>query len=132
MNDRAKLIVEAVSLPARKLDMRLTNESAKPITVSRHSLPWVGAYSILLVAVKADAVGTVLDRSTPVDDPLIGTTTLQPGETLNGEIDLDRRFPGLPEAINSRDVIVFWSHQLEVVDGDPLPRTGGWVRLPKH
>lgn len=125
-----RVAVEATGTPARKLEMRLTNQSPEPITVFRHSLPWSSAYSALVVAVKTDAVGTVLDRSTPVDDPVAGTLTIQPDETLTGQIDLERRFPSLSDVLKERDVIVFWSHQLQTVDGDPLPRTGGWALLP--
>ncbi len=132
MKREMKVTVEATGTPARKLEMRLTNQSPGPITVFRHSLPWSSAYSALVVAVEADAVGTVLDRSTPVDDPIAGALTIKPNETLTGQIDLDRRFPSLSHELKERDVIVFWSHQLQTTDGDPLPRTGGWTLLSKQ
>jgi hypothetical protein len=132
MERETKVTVEVTAAPARTLEVRVTNETPTPITVFRHSLPWSSAYSALLVAVKTDAPGTVLDRSRPIDDPIVGTVTIQPKETVTGEIDLDRRFPGLPDGLRERDVIVFWSHQLQTVDGDLLPRTGGWVLLPKQ
>jgi hypothetical protein len=132
MERETKVTIEVTATSARALEVRVTNETPTPITVFRHSLPWSSAYSALLVAVKTDAVGTVLDRSRPVDDPVVGTLTIQPKQTVNGEIDLDRRFPGLSDGLRERDVIVFWSHQLQTVDGDLLPRTGGWVLLPKQ
>ena len=132
MEREMKVAVEATGTPAHKLEMHLTNQSPGPITVFRHSLPWSSAYSALVVAVRTDAVGTVLDRSTPVDDPVVGTLTIEPNETLTGQIDLDRRFPGLADELKKRDVIVFWSHQLRTVDGAALPRTGGWALLAKQ
>lgn len=132
MERQMKVAVEAMATPAHKLEMRLTNQSPGPITVFRNSLPWSSAYSALVVAVKTDAVGTAIDRSTPVDDPVVGTLTIQPGETLTGQIDLDRRFPGLSSGLKGRDVVVFWSHQLQTTGGEPLPRTGGWVLLSKQ
>jgi len=131
--ERGKQVTMEVRVTsAGTLDVRLTNETSKPITVPKHLLPWSSAYSALIVAVKTDAVGTVLDRSRPVDDPLVGTETIQPNQTLTGQIDLSRRFPGLSDALRERDVIVFWSHQFQIVDGDQLPRIGGWVLLPKQ
>jgi len=127
-----KVVIEAAAAPARSLQVRLTNETRAPITVPRHSPPWANAYSALVVAVKTDASGTVLERSTPVDDPLVGSLTIQPGETLSGQIDLDRRFPGLADALMEHDVVVFWSFQLDPVDGTPLARAGGWVLLPRQ
>ena len=128
----AKVAIEVTAPSAQTLEVRLTNETATPITVPLHSLPWSSAYSALVIAVKTDAMGTVLDRSRPVDDPLVGTVTIQPSQTLTGQIDLNRRFPGLSDALKERDVIVFWSHQLQIGNGDPLPRTSGWVLLPKQ
>jgi hypothetical protein len=125
------MIVNVTEASGRMLDIQLTNDTGKALEVFKHSLPWVGFYSIVLVAVKTDAPGTVLERATPVDDPIVGTVTIQPGETLSGKIELDRHFPGLAGAIGQRDVVVFWTYQLQTVDGAGLPRQGGWVLL-KH
>jgi hypothetical protein len=126
------IVVKGAASPALSLDVELTNSSNEPLEVYEHSLPWVGWYSLLLIAAKTDAPGTVLEKKTPVDDPGPGTTTLQPGQTLKGSISLVDRFPGFVEAVSSRDVIVFWSYQLQPLKGPALPRTAGYVLFPKQ
>jgi hypothetical protein len=132
MDHGFKMVVGRGAIPTGwTLDISLTNESAERLTVYRHSLPWIGWYSILLVAAKTDAMGTVLERSNPVDDPGTETIVIKPGETLTGQVSLVRRFPGFADAVKDREVIVFWSYQLQRLEGDPWPRTGGYVLFPE-
>lgn len=101
------------------------------MTVYEHSLPWVGHYSMLLIAAKTDAVGSILEKVSPVDDPGPTTITLQTGETSAGKIHLASRFPGLLDALKDRDVIVFWSYRFQPIDMAPLQRAAGHVLFPK-
>jgi hypothetical protein len=110
------------------LDVVLTNRSEAPLTLYEHALPWVGALSIVLVAVRADAQGSVLDRAlAPIDDPGPATVTVEPGGSVSGRTLLAPRFPGLTTALRTHDVVVFWTYRLEPVGGPPLARTGGYV-----
>lgn len=113
------------------LHVTLTNRSGEPLTIYQHSLPWVGWYSILLTAVKTDALGTVVEKSLIIDDPGPGRITIKPDETLTGKIPLVSRFPDLLNALKERDVIIFWSYQLKPIDAEPFQRRGGYVLLPK-
>ena len=121
------MVVRGKSAPAWGLDISLANETPKPLTLYQYSLPWAGYYSTLLVAVKLDPAGTVIERNTPVDDPTSGSVTIQPAQVLTGEISLQRHFPRFAEALAERDVIVFWSYQMKPNDGDQLPRLAGHV-----
>jgi hypothetical protein len=132
MGSDTRVVVDVTVISALALQMRLTNEADDPVEMPAHQLPWSNAYSTLVVAVETDAPGTVLERSTPVDDPVVGMVTVQPRETLTGQIDLGARFPGLTAALAERDVVVFWSWQLQPLDGQSGPRTGGWVLLPRR
>lgn len=113
------------------LVIKLANRSRAALSVYEHSLPWEGWNSILLVAVQTDAVGTPLEAVRPVDIPGPTVTTLQPEKALEGKISLTKRFPGLTEALQKRDVIVFWSYQLQPLKGSALERSGGWLLIPK-
>lgn len=126
-----RMVVQGNSTPTWTLEVSLTNETPKPLTLYQHSEPWAGYYSTLLVAVKLDPMGTVIESNTPVDDPGPGTITIQPGQTRTGQISLARHFPGFAEALADRDVIIFWSYQMKPVDGDPLPRVAGHVLFAK-
>ena len=88
------IVVRAVGPSRPVLAIAITNRSPEPLVVSRSGLPWTNAYSLLLTAVRADAVGTVLERSRPVDDPLVGTFTIVPGQTVSGG---DRPRAALPD-----------------------------------
>jgi hypothetical protein len=123
--------VQGQSSPDYHLVVTLTNHSASALTTYEHALPWVGHNSMLLVAVKADAVGTIIEKDSPVDDPGPATVTIPPGQTSTGTIPLVSRFPGFLEALAEREVIVFWSYQCQPVGSAPLPRVAGYVLFPK-
>jgi hypothetical protein len=123
--------VRGESSPDYHLGVTLTNKSAESVAIYQYSLPWGGHYSILLIAAKVDAGGTVLNKSLPIDDPGPATITIKPNETLTGKISLISRFPVFLEALRDRDVIVFWSYQFQPIDAAPLQRVGGYVFFPK-
>jgi hypothetical protein len=116
------------------LDMAIANKTDKPLQVQKHSLPWEGFYSLLLLPVKADALGTLIEP--PIYPcgipPLIQVpVSIEPGATIKGRISLTKRFPALHDALRTKDVVLFWSYQLEPINSPPLQRTGGWLLLPK-
>ncbi len=113
------------------LDVTLTNRSSHTWTLYEHSLPWIGAHSMLLIVVRGDAVGTPIDSNLPIDDPGPATISIAPAASLRGTIPLQPRFPGFLEALYERDVIVFWSYHVQPVDSPPLPRVGGAVIFPQ-
>jgi|ERR1044072_1052562 hypothetical protein len=123
--------VKELTSPDNRLQITLTNRSSEPVETYEHALPWVGQYSILLIAAKTDAAGTILQKNLPVDDPGPATTTIQPGGTLTGEILLANRFPEFLQALKERDIVVFWSYQFQRVDGVPTQRVGGSVTFSK-
>jgi len=87
---------------------------------------------MLLVAVKADSVGEVLDSPPYIEDPLEeNPITLPPRGKLEGEIDLQYRFPALREVLKEHDVLIFWSYRLRALDLGPSARMGGWVEVPR-
>ena len=66
-----------------------------------------------------------------IDDPGPTRTTIQPGESLSGNISLVNRFPELNEVLKECDVILFWSYQFLPIDTPPLKRTGGYLLIPE-
>jgi hypothetical protein len=102
----------------------------KEISIYESSLPWKNTYSMVVVA--ATPSGQVLRRELPIDDPGPATMALKPGDLLQGEIDLLKRFAGLAAALRKGDVIIFWSYQLWPIFTEPLPRVGGWLLIAKR
>ena len=124
--------VEVTRLPGSepRLHVSLRNTSNATVETYEHSLPWRGVYSMLVIVVRADSAGSVLDRSLPVDDPGPGTVTVQPGQTLEGDIAIAPRFPGFVQALSEADLLVFWGYRFQAVGQAPLPWTGGLVLFP--
>ncbi len=113
------------------LQVELTNRSAEELKVYEHSLPWIGWHSLILVAVRADALGTPLAKDLRIDDPGPVTVIIPPGAILKGNIPLPLRFPDFRKVRGERDVIVFWSYRLEPIDAPAGERYGGYVIFPK-
>jgi hypothetical protein len=122
--------VTPVPGPEPRLHVRLRNTAKTVLETYEHSLPWRGVYSMVVIVVRADSVGSVLDRSLPVDDPGPGTVTVKPGEILEGDVAFAPRFPGFVQALAESDLLVFWSYQFQVAGQAPLPWTGGFVLFP--
>ena len=128
------LLMEVNLAPSPKettLEIGLTAKGAKPIRLYQDSLPWESRYSMVLIAVKANRTGDLLKKYMPVDDPGVTVVVLNPGQPMKGRIALNKRFPDLVQTLQESDVLLFWSYQLEPLDGAPLERQGGWLLIPK-
>lgn len=132
MTQPSHVDVHSAVVPEPRLEVSLTNQTGTAITMYEHGLPWKGAYSMIVIAARADAVGTILERTLPIDDPGPTTITIQPGQVLTGSISLPERFPGFLDALRERDVIVFWSYQITPVGSAAPPRAGGYLLFPRQ
>jgi hypothetical protein len=117
--------------PTFVAEVALKYTGDRDLQVQRHALPWGNTYSLILIGVDATALASPLDKHLRIDDPGTAMITLKPGQSLAGRIDLTQRFRDLPSAIQRRDAIIFWSYQLQPIDGKPLPRVGGWFFIPE-
>ena len=114
-----------------RLRVRLEYGGGAPLTVYRAALPWATVQSMILSAVKLDALGTIVEQRFDIDDPGIERLSLTQGQVLDGIVDLDERFPHLASERRHRDIMVFWTYQLDASDGRGLPRLSGSVFLPR-
>jgi hypothetical protein len=114
-----------------RLHVSLTNTSGQVVEVFRSDLPWESRHSMILVLVEVHAGNITVPEIHPTDSPIVGEQTIGPGEILEGQILLEDRFPDLAKVLAHSDVIAFWSYQLKAIKGPGLPRTGGWVFIPK-
>ncbi|MFZ1744760.1 MAG: hypothetical protein WBO24_19445 [Nitrospirales bacterium] len=115
------------------LNIALTNTAKVPLSFYQHDLPWEFRYSLQVLAVKAFLPEGILEESLPVVDPGgLKEVQLKPDETLHGKISLDKRFHALAQDAKKQDIIIFWTYQLELVDGSQLDRLGGWLLIPKQ
>ena len=123
--------ISLVLLKGNRGEVTLKNTTTQVINMYKYNLPWEGMYSIIIIMVKADATGSIIEKLLPIDDPGTAVITIKPGEMLKGFINLTDRFPKLDEITSDRDVILFWSYQLQIINKPPLERVNGSVIIPK-
>jgi hypothetical protein len=112
------------------LRLRLSNPGTKPLKLPAGSLPWDRqAMAIALVA----AEGHALEESGIPGVAAAGQPSILEAEKLvDGRFSLEKHFPKLGAALKKGDVILFWSYQLTTSEKTMLPRTGGWLVIPKE
>jgi hypothetical protein len=125
------LSLKGPTRPPFVVEVTLKYTGSRDLEIYHDALPWVNSYSLILIGVEASAMASPLDKHLPIDDPGPATMTIKPGQRLVGAIDLTHRFRDLTRAVKQHDVIIFWSYQLQPIDGKPLPRVGGWFFIPK-
>lgn len=117
--------------PNKPLWLRVTVRSfaTTRVTIYRESLPWGREGSIILAAVTPG--GHHLNRFQFIDDPTMQEVSLDPGASLDGEINLADKFDGLDEAVKKSDVHIFWAYnapeELHIARW-----SGGWLLIPQQ
>jgi hypothetical protein len=112
------------------IEVSVLNTGSKPLTVFQNDLPWMSRHSLFVVVVQSGPEKRLIEEHLFIDDPKAGQVTIKPGESLNGHIEISRRFPTLLESLEEKDVFLFWSYELKCL-GKPLgQRTGGFLLLP--
>ena len=88
---------------------------------------------LLIEAFQLNPAGTRLARpESRTRDLPRASLTLNPGDTVSGQVNLSARLPELAAAIQESDVVLFWSHQIRSADSQVLPRLNGGVVIPKQ
>lgn len=121
----------AASKKLPTLQFKVSNTTTNTIQFYSADLPWASRHSIILLLVENDASHTIVREELPVDDPVTGTQKIAPGDVLEGNVILPKRFPELRKVLTQREVILFWSYRLKPLSGPALARCGGWLLIPK-
>jgi len=108
-----------------KLQVRLTNASSTGIRLYSSDLPWATRGSMIVAAVKLTGAGETLADALAIYDPPPGEVTIAAGQTMTGEIDLAMRFQQSWKKALGKPLLVFWSYQLQSVDGRASNRING-------
>lgn len=111
------------------LKVELRSGAETLLTIYKSRLPWGSAYSMILVAVTPD--GQMVKKELPVDDPSPEQISLNPKESVKGEIDLRKIFRGLDAVLRKSDVQLFWAYQAPAELHIPH-WSGGWILIPKQ
>lgn len=111
------------------LHVTLRSSAEVPVTLLESKLPWGSRYSMVLIAVTTE--GKCLEKELYIDDPSPERISLKPNEALSGDIDLEKIFRGLDDALKKSDVNLFWAYEAPKELG--IARwSGGWVLIPQQ
>ena len=113
------------------LQLRITNMSTETVEVAVSDLPWESRHSITMILVEAHSGNETIPEIMPITVPAFGTQKILPNGILEGNINLEGRYPGLLNALHRTDIIIFWSYRFVSVDRSPCNRCGGWLLIPK-
>jgi hypothetical protein len=120
--------VQISSLKPLQLHITLRPGADKGVAIDRGQLPWATRYGMVLVAVKADS--QCLEKVLPVEDAPVGQISVEPGQVLSGDLNLEGIFKGLDAARKKSDVHLFWAYQAPT-ELNMGHWSGGWILIPK-
>jgi hypothetical protein len=128
------LAAKAVKVSDQQWDLRveLVLHGNDTIRMMDTDLPWGFRDNLLLVPVVLDKERTKLQEVYYIDDPIGNLITVEPGDRLSGTIYLFNRFPDITKVTKEHDVLLFWSYELQPIDGPALPRASGAIVIPKQ
>jgi len=111
------------------LHMTVRSRAETRVSFFKWKLPWGNRNTMILVAVKPDK--NYLTRNFPVDDPSPEQVTMEPNESLSGDVSLEKAFTGFDSALKKSDVHLFWAYQppAELKIGR---WAGGWILIPQQ
>lgn len=116
----------------KSLSLRVTiwSHAEQRVTFNEYRLPWGNRNSMIFVPVNTDGQ-CISERLLPVDDPGFQKVSLDPNESITGNIDLRTFVPELEKALKKSDVHLFWAYKPpeELRIGRWL---GGWVLISKQ
>jgi len=110
------------------LHVTVSSGASSVVTFWKWQLPWGNANSMILVAVTRNK--EYVDRNLFIDDPTPERISMQPNESLSGDVSLEKAFTGLDAALKKSDVHLFWAYKAP--EELRIPRwSGGWILIPK-
>ena len=110
------------------LHVTVSSGASSVVTFWKWQLPWGNANSMILVAVTRNK--EYVDRNLFIDDPTPERISMQPNESLSGDVSLEKAFTGLDAALKKSDVHLFWAY--EAPEELHIPRwSGGWILIPQ-
>lgn len=123
---------------AASLEFRLKYYGTDPISASVENLPGERLFHFLsLRAERYTVYGTSPLIRCPqprerifIDDPGVGYKTIMPGQEISQTIDLFKLYDNLEEIIGKCDLVVFWSHKIDLEGDYQTPRLAGAAVFP--
>jgi hypothetical protein len=115
----------------RTVEISLSNEGDRKISLLRCDLPWRHTNSMTLVLMRSHAGRQRVEEPPMIDDLVAGAVTLKPKEVLTGQVELIGRFPDIEEVLSKTGIDVFWAYELVSIENKKSRRLGGWFYIPR-
>lgn len=109
------------------MHVRIVNTGGSAVRLHAGSIPWLEASAMRLTAVEDTFESLPLTRAIPAGHPGPHVLTLEPQQSVEGDVRVDEHFPAIREILAGTDVIVYWSIRLEPLDAPPPHRFLGGV-----
>ncbi|HEX4921664.1 MAG TPA: hypothetical protein VFV92_13105 [Candidatus Bathyarchaeia archaeon] len=127
--NKAGIIVQPNAAQPLRLRVTIRSKAGTRTTIYRSDLPWMPGHSMILVAALPN--GLSLDQNILAGDPTPERISLNPGESVSGDIDLKGVFKNIDSLIEKHDIHLFWAYRSP--EGLGLPKwSGGWILLPQE
>ena len=121
--------VELTSQNPPALHVTVRSGAEARTTFFKWRLPWGNRNTMILVALTSDR--TYITRNIPIDDPSTERVSMEPKESLSGDVSLDKAFTGFGAALKKSDVHLFWAY--EAPKELHIARwSGGWLLIPQQ
>jgi hypothetical protein len=121
--------VELDSQKPLSLRVTLTSHAETQVTFPKYRLPWGNRNSMILVAVTPGKDYIV--RNFPIDDPSYERVSVEPNESLSGDVSLEKAFTGLEAALKKSEIHLFWAYRAP--EELHIARwSGGWILIPRQ
>jgi hypothetical protein len=124
------IAVEIDSQKPLSLHVTVWSRAEKRVTFAKYRLPWGNRNSMLFVPVNSDGQ-CISDRLLPIDDPTFEKVSLDPNDSISGDMDLRRFVPELEKALKKSDIHLFWAYKAPE-ELHIAPWTGGWILIPQR
>jgi hypothetical protein len=112
------------------LRLKLTNRSPQPVEIQRRELPWNSDGLLQLIAVVESDLGMSLPFAESVGHIYdLSAVVLEPGESLEGKVELLHRFPTLLDMEHRRALLIFWSYDFGWNSPAPSQPAMGGIRV---
>jgi hypothetical protein len=109
---------------------KITNIGRDPLKIEEVRLPWKNRYSATVALVDRKSGDTARPKFRIEDNFGSRVLELQPGQTIDGAMSLERFVIDARQFVDKNEGVVFWYYQPRDASNQSLGEYGGWFKAP--
>lgn len=119
-----------------ELTFSLTLSGPSPVVVTKSSMPDIQKNAIWTSAEYFPNYGDDYHpcprpkEKIEINDGLLGTTTIKPGQSIQQKIKLSELYFNTNEIVGKCDLVLFWTYKPELESGETTERLAGAIVIP--